>query len=272
MYNVGNAEPGSCLPWEPNFDCCPEFADLDPGLQLRAKSLAWSTIRYLTGGRVGNCPINIRPCLRPEPCSSCGDGWLNPVVDSSGNWVNCARRDGTCSCCDMCEIVMPGNVAEVTQVRLDGYTLDRQLFRIDNGNRLVRMDGMCWPSCQNLGAPAGSIGTFDITYIPGIYPTEAGLWAAGVLACEFAKACSGEKCRLPANVTTISRQGVSMDIGGGMFEDGTGIREVDAYIESVNPHKLKTPPKVWSPDIEAPRHRITTSSAVKWPTGPTGPT
>lgn len=271
-YQIGNQEPGSCLPWEPNLDCCPEFESYDEGLQLRAKSLAWSTIRSLSGGRVGNCPVLMRPCLSPDVCNVCfGPSWMSPWTDAGGTWRNgCAT--GSCSCCTMCEIVMPGQVAEVTQVRLDGYILDRQLFRIDNGNILVRQDGMCWPSCQNLGAPAGFIGTFDITYIPGVYPTEAGLWAAGVLACEFAKACTGAKCRLPAGVTSVARQGVSMEISGGMFPDNsTGIREVDAYILSVNPNKLKVPPQVYSPDLVKNRHRITTSQAIRIPTPPAVP-
>jgi hypothetical protein len=289
---LGEQEPGSCLPWEPNMACCDEFADYDADLQLRAKSLAWSTMRALTGGRVGSCPVTIRPCLTPDVCTVCfGETWLAPYVDASGNWKNAAcRREGTCSCCSMCEVILPGTAAMVTRVRLDGYTIDPQLFRIDNGNRLVRQDGQCWPSCQNMGAPAGAIGTFDITYIPGIYPTEAGLWAAGVLACEFAKACAGGKCRLPSSVTSIARQGVTMELSQGMFANGTGIREVDAYIESVNPNKIKTPPRVFSPELRQAQHRITTSqiidgggslpsgpggggstSGVTGPTGPEGP-
>lgn len=268
----GEQEPGSCLPWEANTDCCPDWGDLKEPLQLRALSLAWSTIRSLTGGRVGSCPVTMRPCLSEAACGSCfGDSWLNPYVDGAGNWKNAAcRRDGSCSCCDMCEIVMPGQVAAITEVNIDGYRLDRQLFRIDNGNRLVRQDGACWPNCQNLGAPSGAIGTVTIKYVPGVLPSEAGLWAAGVLACEFSKACSGAKCRLPSRVTSVARQGVSMEFDtGGMFDGGTGIREVDAYIESVNPNGLRTPPKVWSPDMPSTKHRITTSQVIVPPsTGP----
>lgn len=273
-FAIGNQEPGSCLPWDPNFDCCPEWETYDEGLRLRAVSLAWSSIRALTAGRVGNCPVVLRPCLSPDVCTACfGPSWLSPFIDASGNWRNAAcRREGSCSCCTMCEIHMPGSVAMVAQVRLDGYILDRQLFRVDNGNILVRQDGMCWPSCQNLGAPAGSIGTFEITYIPGIYPTEAGLWAAGVLACEFAKACTGAKCRLPSGVTQLTRQGVSMELSGAMFPgNSTGIREVDAYVASVNPNGLKVPPMVYSPDLSKDRHRITTSTAIRNPAPPAPP-
>lgn len=267
-YDFGNQEPGTCLPWKPDFEgCCDEFADYPSELQVRALSLAWSTIRALTGGRTGNCPVTIRPCLRPDVCTACfGESWMTPYVDASGNWKNAAcRQNGDCSCCDMCEIVMPGPVAAIQEVLVDGYRIDIQLFRIDNGNLLVRQDGCCWPGCQNMGAPLGAIGTFGITYIPGVLPTEAGMWAAATLACEFAKACTGAKCRLPSSVTSVARQGVTMELGRGIFENGTGIREVDAYIYSVNPHGLKTAPKVYSPDMESGKHRFQTFQAIKKP-------
>ena len=272
VYDLGEAEPGLCLPWKPNFACCDDWDNHDNELQIRAMSLAWSTMRSLTGGRVGSCPVTIRPCFTEDACTVCfGTSWMQPYVDSFGNWKNAAcRKDGTCSCCDVCELTLPGQAAVVTEVNIDGWKLDPQLFRIDNGNILVRQDGYCWPNCQNMGAPEGAIGTITIKYIPGIYPTAAGLWAAGVLSCEFAKACTGGKCRLPTSVSSIVRQGVSMEMGGGMFENGTGIREVDAYIESVNPHGLKTPPKVWSPDLPSTKHRLTTSQAVKWDPVATG--
>jgi hypothetical protein len=230
--------------------------------------LAWAALRSLTAGRVGACPVTIRPCLDDNPCAACfpGGTWLNPYVDSFGNWKNAAcRTKGNCSCCDLCEIVMPGQVAEIVRVQLDGATFDTQMFRIDNGNLLVRQDGGCWPSCQNMGAPLGAIGTFGITYIPGVQPGEAGLWAAGVLACEFTKACTGDKCRLPSRVSSIARQGVTMEFGSTMWENGTGIREVDAYVHSVNPNSLNVPPMVWSPDMMSAKHRQQTYQFIRPP-------
>jgi len=34
-----------------------------------------------------------------------------------------------------------------------------------------------------------------------------------------------------------------------MFPDGTGIREVDAFVHTLNPNKLLVRPMVWSPDV-----------------------
>ena len=62
--------------------------------------------------------------------------------------------------------------------------------------------------------------TFSVTYLNG-YPVDGlGAYAAGVLAMEFAKACTGGKCRLPAGVTSVARQGVSLQIATGAFPAG----------------------------------------------------
>jgi hypothetical protein len=51
-----------------------------------------------------------------------------------------------------------------------------------------------------------------------------------------------------------------MEFSTGMFPDGmTGIREVDAYLTSINPNALRQPSRVWSPDL--PGHRFTTAMA-----------
>jgi hypothetical protein len=75
-----------------------------------------------------------------------------------------------------------------------------------------------------------------------------------VLAMEYARACSGGKCRLPTGVTSVVRQGVSYTVAAGAFPGGvTGIREVDSFIALWNPDALRQTPKVWYPGIRAPR-------------------
>ncbi|RPJ77442.1 MAG: hypothetical protein EHM24_00070 [Acidobacteria bacterium] len=251
----------TCVPWDLDSACCDSWDALDPTLQERATDLAWDTMKVLTGGRVGSCPVVMRPCLT-GPCDCCigwwGQGWMNPVL-IAGEWVNCACGRPECSCERLCEIAFPGPVAVINEITVSGAVLAPHSYRVDNGSILVREDGECWPSCQNMGAPPGDPGTVVITYTPGIVPNGSGLWAAGVLACEFAKACSGGKCRLPAAVTSIARQGVNFQMQSAMFVDGmTGIREVDAYTMSVNPYHHLTPPMVWSPDMPSQRHRYET--------------
>jgi hypothetical protein len=254
-----------CVPYEPDFACCDEWESLTPELQERATELAWSTLRTLSGGRVGNCPVTVRPCLGP-PCNACTEWWSHSLTGhttwigvgiANGAWINCACATPECSCERLCEIVMSGPIASLEEVSFDGTVLPLGNFRVDNGHRIVRTDGECWPSCQNMNAELGEPGTLGITYVPGIVPNAAGLWAAGVLACEFSKACTGARCRLPTSVTAISRQGVSFEMSSGMFVDGmTGIREVDAYLTSINPNAHRIPPMVWSPDVPWAKHRF----------------
>lgn len=255
---------GSCVPYSPTMGCCPEWADWDDDLLCRAMTLAWDTLRVLSGGQVGNCPVLVRPCAS-APCSACS--MAGPTLIRTGDcetcWTNAACGQFGCSCTRLSEIVLPGPVAELWQVKIDGAILPVDAYRVDNGNRLVRTDGQAWPSCQRMDADVDSEpGTLGVWYVPGVVPDAAGLWAAGVMTCEFAKACSGGKCRLPSAVTAISRQGISMEISTGMFPDGmTGIREVDAYLTSINPNGLKMPSRVWSPDLASGKHRYTTWQA-----------
>ena len=257
----------SCVPFEPDYACCDEWDSLPADLQERSTDLAWSTLKTLSGGRVGNCPVVVRPCLS-QPCNACSSWWYDNLHATApwvsvgidrGNWVNCMCGTPECSCERLCEIVMPGPVAAVVMVVIDGIEQQLGDYRVVNGNRIMRTDGECFPSCQNMNARLDEPGTVGIYYVPGIIPSPAGLWAAGVLACEFSKACTGAKCRLPASVTSISRQGVSFAMSEGLFANGlTGIREVDAYLVSINPSGLTKPPTVWSPDVPWVKHRYET--------------
>ena len=140
-------------------------------------------------------------------------------------------------------------------------------FDIDPGAviQIVRTEqaAACWPKCQELSKPLGQPGTFGVTYLRGVPVPEAGRWAAGMLACELVKACLPElgECRLPDNVTSVVREGVTLElapfiIGGadGQIQFGrTGIPEVDLWLIAVNPHKIRTRSRAYSPDRPNPR-------------------
>jgi len=252
---------------------CPDWDTYPPEQQERSVLMAWETLRSLTGYRVGNCPVTVRPCRE-----GCG-GWPTYAtypVQGSGNWagaiggmmptvidgdwynIGCGCGMNNCSCVNVCEVVLTGEVASIDEVTQDGVVVDPTAYRVDNGNRLVRTDGECWPLCQDMTKPLTDSGTFGVTFTPGV-PTN--VWieqAAAVLACEFAMAVSGAKgCRLPSNVTRVVRQGVTLDLTQAPFPGGlTGLREVDTLISRYNPYALKTPSVVYSPDIN--RGRVTT--------------
>lgn len=262
-----------CAPAD--WGCAPEgyVEGLDPDLRAKAEALAWMTLRSLTAYQVGDCPITVRPCAE-----GCGDdirtwseavvtgsqfaGWvgprdsmLSPRVIGDGLWVNvsCGCRT-RCSCTFVPEVILPGPVGRVDEVIVDGVILDSSAYRVDNGNRLVRTDGGNWPRCQDMAADCGDPGSFCVTYVRGMAPDTIACWMVGLLAYEYAKACSGVGCRLPSSVTNVARQGLTFEISSEAFENGlTGIREVDAYVRALNPHHLSAPPTVSSIDRRGPR-------------------
>ena len=231
-----------CVPYEPDYRCCEEWAEYDYDLQQRATALAWTSLRHLTGGQVGNCPVALRPCRKR--CAPTGMAPFTPLLDNN-RWFNvvcggCGASN--CDCGEVCEILLPTSVARIEGIYEGGALMPPQGYRVDLPNRLVRQDGGCWPVCQDMSKPWNHEDALLVTYTPGVWPGPDGLWAAGVLACEFAKACSGGKCRLPSSVTSVARQGVSMQFTEGMFAGGVaGIREVDAYVKSINPYGLARP-------------------------------
>jgi hypothetical protein len=249
-----------CHPDSTDWGCAyteEEIAELDPIVMERSESLAWATLASLSGYQIATCPIEARPCT--EKCMQgtwieapvTGGGTFTPSINSQGVWVNscgCGKNLG-CSCVALSEIVLPGPVGGIVEVLLDGGVVDPVNYRVDNGNRLVALYDFMWPSCQDMRLPATEEGTFSVTYWRGFPPDSLTNYAAGVLAGEFYKACTGSKCRLPAGVTSITRQGVSMEIQTGMFSNGyTGIREVDAIIQVFNPNGLRMPTIIASPD------------------------
>jgi hypothetical protein len=233
------ALPDSC--WPVDEGCCSDFDTYPPQVQARAKALATQTLRALTGYRVGGCPITLtleRPCQYTHG-HAIGLVPFTPTVTSTGAWVN-----NGCPCGTLNEVTLPGPIGRVDEVVVDGVALDTDAYVVRDGERLVRVDGEKWPAERD---------KITVTYLRAIPVDGLGAYAAGILACEYAKACSGAKgCRLPSGVTEITRQGVTMTITSGAFPDGkTGIREVDAFVMRWNPNGLKSAPTVWTPDRRA---------------------
>lgn len=152
-----------CYPPGADWSCAydeTEFADLDPVIVERSESLAWLTLQMLTGYRLSICPTVIRPCLAKcgglptwDIAPVTGNWGFSPFI-SGGRWYNacgCSRDD--CSCTSLCEVILPAEAGDIESVMLGGVALDPSAYRVDNGNRLLRTDGDCWPSCQDMNAP-----------------------------------------------------------------------------------------------------------------------
>lgn len=258
--------------WPLNTNCCPDWDTYDPSLQEDATSWATNILWALTGRRFGECTIITRPC--GGNCRFSG-GWMTfpvwmdggnaaaaggwfPFVDAAGQWRNCGCIGG-CRCAARCEVWLPGPVTSVSEVVVDGVTIDPSAYRIDNNNILVRQDGECWPRCQDFDlsgvGPDADDSTFFVTYQRGNPVPAAGQIAAGLLACEFAKMCT-TGCKLPGNLSSLSRQGVEISIADptDILNAGlTGISQVDTWIRAVNPNKLTSRPRVYSTDVNYPR-------------------
>lgn len=261
--------PTVCYPDTTDWGCAltpAEVADLDPVIRARSEMLAWNSLQRLTGQRLALCPIAVRPCA-----ARCNPGvWQEATVTgfpsdgpyiSGGRWYNgcgCQRAD-TCSCGPIPEISLPHpEVSGPIIVKIDGAVLASSAYRIDNGNRLVRTDGGVWPMCQDMVADDTEVNTFSVSYYPGVGPDDALNFAAGLLAVEWYKACTGKDCRLPDGVRRVQRQGVNFEVPADMFTNGlSGIREVDNIVGIYNPYRLATPTALFNPD--ARRGRIRTA-------------
>lgn len=238
----------TCLWPMPEGQCLPEdWATLPPEHQERGRYLASRTIERLTGYQVGSCPVTVRPTARPRCCAAYdAAGSLDRpwVVNWAGEWQNCAPGGSPA-----CEVHLPGPVGRVDTVTIDSVALDPNDYRVDDGHILV------WTGDDPCPFPQGNSAVLEVTYVNAYLPEPDGLFAMATLAYEFARACAGSGCRLPANVTNIVRQGISMNVVAGSFPGGkTGIHEVDAYLGQWNPNGLTIPSQVWSPDL--PAHRV----------------
>lgn len=235
-----------------------------PRQQAYAAALAGQTMRMLTAYRVGGCAITVRPCQRdcvwptwqvyPVRGYQGSTPWL--PVNLGGQWINIGcGHSGGCGCSGVSEVSLHGPAGAVTQVKVDGVPLSPTAYRLDPGGRLVRLDGEQWPICQDLDAPDTEEGTWSVSYVQGVAVDGQGALAAGALAGQYVRACTGGDCDLPTTVTQIVRNGVTVTMAPGAFPNGkTGIKSVDAYLERWNPQGLRSAPMtVWSPDLNRPR-------------------
>lgn len=237
---------------------CAGWVDYPAETKISAINYASLLLWSATGRRFGLCEITVRPCGRRTDNSSLwgyiqGDGGgFYPYLDNSGTWRNCACSGG-CSCRPRCEVWLPGPVDSITSVTQDGVTVDPAAYRVDNRSWLVRTDGGCWPEYADLSTDTNR---FEVTYQRGEPVPAVLIDAAETVACEFAKALTSQDCRLPARITSLTRQGVQMsalDTDSLTRRGFIGIPEVDQVIFAFNPFGLRSRPRVITPDLPYPR-------------------
>jgi hypothetical protein len=219
----------------------------------RSVHLASATLYRLTGYRVGGCPLTVRPSRENAPCASVGGDFVGLGANFSPlNWNGQWSNVGWFNALDPRLVELPGPIGEIIEVKVDGAVVDEDDYTVIDGRYLawVGTGEQPWPLTQDWVLPDTETGTFSVKYL-NAYPVDAlGSYAAGLLAMEFAKACSGggKACRLPSNIVSIVRQGVAYELSTGAFPDGkTNIREVDAYIEQWNPKGRRSAGMVFNP-------------------------
>jgi hypothetical protein len=133
-------------------------------------------------------------------------------------------------------------VLSVDYLEYQGVKLAPTSYELYNRAVVRPTDGKCWDMCTGI----------KIRYRFGQPPPVTGRRAAKVLADQFVRSWSGEACKLPQRLTSITRQGISMTVldSQDFLDQGkTGLYEVDLFLRAVNPSKATRRAKVYSPDI-----------------------
>lgn len=228
-----------------------EGLDLDDDARLRVHGLARLALNSLTAGMVANCPVTVRPCSPTYAAAASywhwgGMTWISPL--DSAAWLNACGCVYACRCQSRKVLDLNGPVAEVIEVVENGVVLAEDAYVLEANRRLRKVTGE-WLTTQDMDKPLTEDETFGITYRPGFSLGVVGEGVLGQLVHEFAKAACGVKCKLPTGVSTLVRQGVTMQLNRGLFADGmTGIPEVDTYVRALNPHLIKRVPTIASAD------------------------
>lgn len=253
---------GPCASWTPIWTCAlPVGSEAVSGA---AVSMATEVLWAMSGRRFGLCTLSIRPCRRNcygASWWSTGNWWEygtypTPLLQG-GLWYNITCGGGSCvnncSCSRISEVALPGPVKAITQVKVDGAALTKNVdYRLDNHYLLVRLGGFEWPLCNDLNKLDTEIGTWVVNFTVGEDVPPLGQMAVGVLGVEFIKAllCNSD-CALPKPVQSIARQGVNVTFldPNEVFADGrTGLYIPDLFVNTYNPNKLKRRSRAYDVD------------------------
>jgi hypothetical protein len=247
-----------------SYAACTTCAPLDGMSEEDRYQFERMAVEYLwawTLNAFGVCRETLRSC-RSDCWALESKDPLSPAL-VGGQWFNltCGLCGDNCSCSAPAALRLPGPVVSIDEILIDGAVLPPTAYRVDNQSLLVRMDGGFWPRCQNMSLPPSVPGTWQIAYQRGREVPVGGQIAAGIMACELAKAaCRDGTCALPQRIQTITRQGVTMamvDPFEGLDNGRTGIWLVDSWVASITTPVRAA--KVYSPDVPRPKWRKRTT-------------
>lgn len=288
---------GPCSPWVDAIDvaaCCglSEDCDGDAMAALAAVATEASLALYEISGRIftGLCESVVRPARQPCGCwgqsESMGLGpwaWIGGAY-GGGWWTNeCGDRIG---CTPTSYVRLAGYpVRQITQILIDGVIIPQVAgldagdgihfggYRLDRHRRLTRLSipgppvvAQTWPSCQDMTLADTQPGTFSITYVHGVDPPLLAKQAAAQLACQLFLSCGSDgECVLPAGVTRVDRQGITVErsLLANWFNplQSTGLVALDLFLHTYWGKRSGRRPAVFSPDLQAYPLRISTDPA-----------
>lgn len=250
--------------WDADDSCRP--ASITDTQWEAAVDAASDILWALTGRQFGCCPRQVRPCREGFE----DQGWLSMVAGWRGGrtwtpmviggvWYNlCGCSTSGCSCSCLCEIRIPAPVCSITDVWMDGKPLvEGTDYRVADGNRIIGINGTCWPWCQHLDQPLTEPETFGVDYLYGNPVPAAGRLATGALAAHLAVACD-TSCKLPDHVTQVTMDGVAMTFDPAKYAEAglTGLEIVDAWVKAVNPAQVARQSMAFSPDVPRPMNTL----------------
>lgn len=236
-----------------------EWAAYPVGTQAFAVDIASLVLWAATARMFGQCAEIARPVLCPRYGS---DEWVGgtppwvPIDLGDGSWINMPAAT-ICGGINPTRAKLRGPVASIVSVSVEGAVVAPASYRLDEGEYLIRTDGLTWPLWQNIALPGTDATAFVVNYLRGATVPDVVLAAAGTYALEIARSVSPgtTACRLPSRASSITRQGVSVELVDPiqLLDKGlTGIPEVDQVILAINPRRYLAAPRVLAPGETAP--------------------
>lgn len=225
----------SCDPWPIKWAC--DITDVDQDLLDLARDSAQSILWSMTGRRYGLCTQTEAyrlPC--ESPC-------VQPYRRAFGPGVEYALAGERRACCKIHLAQRP--VRAIVEVTVDGVVLDPGDYALER-DVLFRL-GKCWPCDDECEEPP-----VVVEYSWGIDVPALGELAMGELACEILSGLRGLDCRLPSNAISVTRQGITVDLGDAttLYEQHRlGLPICDAFIRDANPGRLRMASTVHTPDL-----------------------
>lgn len=245
-----------CSPWATEADV-PEDIRTEMALTeaqwTRALTIASEILWALSGRRWYGSGCTEEAYLRSTPPRPGTGSW--PYHRSWGdcgcwlqaNWVNgypiSAYLGGWPHVEGVYAVKLPRDVVtEIVSVTINGDAFTS--YNLTRSGWLERLDGKPWDMCS---------GATVVTYRHGEPPPLGGVQAAVTLGIELARDMYAVgKCRLPKRVSTVTRQGVTVDIVDSLDileRGGTGLTSVDLWLRAVNPEARPQRAGVISPDV-----------------------